>query len=101
VEIFGPAYSAFRRALERSQIKMEKGQASHVLRHTFASEFMRKGGNILVLQRALGHQSLAMTMRYAHLAPDHLVEVITHTPLAGISVGSLEKTKGQCKLDFF
>ena len=30
-----------------------------------------------------------MTMRYAHLAPDHLVEVITHNLLAGISVGSL------------
>ena len=89
MKIFGPSISAFRRALERSKIETPKGQASHILRHTFASEFMRKGGNILVLQRALGHQSLTMTMRYAHLAPDHLVEVRSLNPLAGISVGSL------------
>ncbi len=80
--IFGPAYSAFRRSLERAAIPMARGQASHVLRHTFASEFMRRGGNILVLQRVLGHQSLAMTMRYAHMAPDHLVEVRTLNPMA-------------------
>ncbi len=88
-KIFGPAISAFRRALERSKIQTAKGQASHVLRHTFASEFMRKGGNILVLQRTLGHQSLTMTMRYAHLAPDHLAEVRNLNPLSGLSVGSL------------
>lgn len=82
LRIFEPAYSAFRRALDRAAIPMKKGQASHVLRHTFASEFMRRGGNILVLQRALGHQSLAMTMRYAHMAPDHLVEVRTLNPMA-------------------
>ncbi|OYU30720.1 MAG: integrase [Comamonadaceae bacterium PBBC2] len=81
-KIFGPAYSAFRRALDRTEIPMKQGQASHVLRHTFASEFMRRGGNILVLQRALGHQSLAMTMRYAHMAPDHLIEVRTLNPMA-------------------
>ncbi|PUE08039.1 tyrosine-type recombinase/integrase [Limnohabitans sp. T6-20] len=81
-KLFGPAYSAFRRALERAAIPMKQGQASHVLRHTFASEFMRRGGNILVLQRALGHQSLAMTMRYAHMAPDHLIEVRTLNPMA-------------------
>ena len=88
-KIFGPAIGAFRRALDRSKIKTPKGQASHVLRHTFASSFMQKGGNILALQRTLGHQSLAMTMRYAHLAPDHLEEVKSLNPLAGLSVGSL------------
>lgn len=34
------------------------------------------GGNILVLQKLLGHSSLTMTMRYAHLAPDHLQEAV-------------------------
>jgi site-specific recombinase XerD len=33
------------------------------------------GGNILTLQRVLGHASLAMTMRYAHFSPRHLAEV--------------------------
>lgn len=42
----------------------------HGLRHTFASHWVMAGGDIFKLQRILGHQSVAMTMRYAHLAPD-------------------------------
>lgn len=38
------------------------------------------GGSILVLQKILGHTSLAMTMRYAHLAPDHLQEALRLNP---------------------
>ena len=33
----------------------------------FASHFMMNGGNILVLKDILGHTSIQMTMRYAHL----------------------------------
>lgn len=44
----------------------------HDLRHTFASIFIQKSGNILSLQKLLGHSNLEMTMRYAHLAPDFL-----------------------------
>jgi hypothetical protein len=42
----------------------------HALRHTFASHFMMSGGNILTLQKLLGHADLKMTMVYAHLSPD-------------------------------
>ena len=73
--------SAFRRALAKTSIQLPKGQAAHVLRHTFASHFMINGGNILTLQKALGHTSIVMTMRYAHLAPDHLQEVVNLNPL--------------------
>ncbi len=44
----------------------------HALRHTFASHFMMAGGNILTLQKLMGHQKLEMTMIYAHLAPDFM-----------------------------
>ncbi|MFU8428190.1 tyrosine-type recombinase/integrase, partial [Pseudomonas aeruginosa] len=37
------------------------------LRHTFASHFIMNGGHIVTLQHILGHASLSMTMRYAHL----------------------------------
>ena len=48
----------------------------HALRHTFASHFIMSGGNILTLQRLLGHSSVAVSMKYAHLAPDFMkVEV--------------------------
>ncbi|HTA88357.1 MAG TPA: tyrosine-type recombinase/integrase [Polyangiaceae bacterium] len=45
----------------------------HDLRHTFASQWVMKGGDVFKLQRILGHQSVQMTMRYAHLAPDAFV----------------------------
>lgn len=54
---------------------------THVLRHTFASHFMMGGGNIIVLQRILGHSDIRVTMRYAHFAPDHLEEAIALNPL--------------------
>lgn len=79
--LFHPAYGAFRAAIERACIQLPDGQLTHVLRHSFASHFMQAGGNILTLQRILGHASLQMTMRYAHLAPDHLLEAVSLNPL--------------------
>jgi integrase len=79
---FTPAITSFRRALAKTSIKLPKGQAAHALRHTFASHFIQNGGNILTLQKILGHSSLAMTMRYAHLAPDHLRDAVRLGPLS-------------------
>lgn len=80
--LFSNCMLTFSRALETTSIKLPTGQATHVLRHTFASHFVMRGGNIVVLQKILGHSSLAMTMRYAHLAPDHLQDALTLNPLA-------------------
>ena len=89
--LFESCYSAFKSGLKRTNIELPKGQLSHVLRHTFASHFMMAGKNILVLKTALGHQSLTMTMRYAHLAPDHLVEVKQANPIALLANAFLER----------
>ena len=64
-------------------IELPKGQAAHVLRHSFASHFMMNGGNILALQKILGHSDIKMTMRYAHLSPDFLEEAARLNPLQG------------------
>lgn len=42
---------------------------------------MMGGGDILGLQRILGHSSITMTMRYAHLSPDHLESALRLSPL--------------------
>lgn len=44
----------------------------HALRHSFASHFIMSGGNILSLQKILGHSDIKITLQYAHLAPDFL-----------------------------
>lgn len=80
-KLFPPCYDAFEYASANSGVKLPEGQLSHVLRHTFASHFMMNGGNILVLQRILGHSTITMTMRYAHFAPEHLDDAVRFNPL--------------------
>lgn len=46
----------------------------HDLRHTFASHFVMNGGDLYILQKILGHHSVTMTEKYAHLSPDYLQE---------------------------
>ena len=48
----------------------------HDLRHTFASHFIMKGGSIFNLQKILGHTSINMTMKYAHLSNDYLKSAV-------------------------
>nr|DAL18775.1 MAG TPA_asm: integrase [Caudoviricetes sp.] len=45
---------------------------------------MMNGGNILVLQRVLGHTDIKMTMRYGHFAPDHLEDAVRLNPILSL-----------------
>ena len=83
--------SAFRRAVTRSGVQLPRGQCAHILRHTFVSHFMMNGGNILTLQRILGHASISMTMRYAHLSPDHLEDAVRLNPVASAQASEGDK----------
>jgi len=50
------------------------------------------GGHIVTLKEILGHASLSMTMRYAHLAPDHLNDAISLGPMADFDTCSTPAT---------
>ena len=75
--VFGTSsWYAFRAYWEAAvEAAQQPGLHFHDLRHTFASWAMQNGATLPELQKLLGHATL--TMRYAHLSPDHLRTAIS------------------------
>jgi len=46
---------------------VSKDLSTHVGRHTFATMFLEKGGDVQVLQKLLGHSEITTTMIYVHI----------------------------------
>lgn len=84
--LFNASYYKVRNALREVKPDLPDGQAVHVLRHTFATHFIMNGGNIITLQRILGHSNIQQTMTYAHFAPDFLQDAVTLNPVSGMSI---------------
>jgi integrase len=50
----------------------------HSLRHTFASWLVMQGTPLYTVQKLMGHKTIALTERYAHLAPDTLKAAVSN-----------------------
>lgn len=74
--------SSFRTAVERARLGYVR---FHDLRHTFASHLVMSGVDLRTVQQLLGHKDIKMTMRYAHLAPDHLKAAVDKRRFSTIS----------------
>ena len=65
--------TVFDDAVERARIQDFN---FHDLRHTFASRLVMAGVDLRTVQILMGHKTINMTLRYAHLAPEHLKKAV-------------------------
>jgi len=65
----------WRKARKAAKLDKDPHCVPHVLRHTCASRLAMAGVHVTRIQRWMGHETLAMTNRYMHLAPRAMDDV--------------------------
>jgi len=86
-ELLPVSRHAFRQTWDRAKSHLglgnDKQLVPHALRHTTASRLIQRGVALKVVQDWLGHKSIVVTMRYAHLAPANLMAAVSVLEEAG------------------
>ena len=57
-------------------LQADKQFVPHILRHTCASRLIQRGVPLMMVQKWMGHESIQSTMRYSHLAPNALFDLV-------------------------
>jgi site-specific recombinase XerD len=63
--------------------KVKRKGGLHTLRHSFATHLLESGVEITVVQRLLGHASLATTARYLHVTSGRIEKLAVALDLLG------------------
>lgn len=67
----------------------------HDLRHTFASRLVMAGVNLRTVQELMGHKTITMTARYAHLSPEHRTAALEKLCVPSATRTATEQTEGK------
>ncbi len=69
---------------------------AHLCRHTYATDFLINGGNVLLLKQNLGHTTLAMVDRYVHLATSKVAMLSKgYSPLDKLNIRGLRRGRNR------
>jgi len=90
--VFGSKnWYAYRHAFEGASVRAKLVDFRfHDLRHTFASWTVQRGATLQEVKDLLGHSTLAMVMRYAHLSPEHLRSAVARLDTALPAISSAQ-----------
>jgi site-specific recombinase XerD len=80
-------HKALRRAAGIARIR--KHVSPHTLRHCFATHMLEMGVDLRVIQVLLGHRSIESTMRYLHVAREHLTTIKSPFDVLGTTEGEV------------
>ena len=69
-------WHAWERAKHAMGLAEDTQFVPYALRHTCASRLVQRGVNLRVVQEWMGHKTITVTMRYAHLSPTNLLEAV-------------------------
>ncbi|MQB00229.1 MAG: tyrosine-type recombinase/integrase [Actinobacteria bacterium] len=79
-DVFSVSPHSFRQTWDRAKVMFglsdDKQLVPHALRHTCASRLVQRGVPLKVVQEWMGHKTISVTMRYAHLAPANLLAAV-------------------------
>jgi site-specific recombinase XerD len=87
-------WAACQEAAQRAGI--QKHVYPHLIRHCHATHWLEAGGDLLVLQKLLGHAKLEHTVKYLHLSRRHLLGVAN--PLDNLTVTSTAQQAKRSRL---
>ncbi len=83
----------FKRCCQAAGVAIKKGEAWHVLRHTFVQRLLAKGESIYKVSQLVGHSSVSVTQaHYGHLAAADLKDAVQKID----GVTSAEKLQQSC-----
>jgi integrase len=81
--------------------RQDYGLPGDELRHSFARHLLMAGSDLATVSRLMGHASLAMTMRYAHLSQRHEADAVAKLDSKLAETGTHLRTKERNLLKFY
>lgn len=84
----GQVYRIVRRALEHIPHLAQRG--AHTLRHSFATDMLNSGADLVAIKELMGHSSLGVTVRYTHTSFRQLQQMYQAHPRAQKQVKTMD-----------
>ena len=96
----GKPYADIKRPWSRAKERAGISCRFHDLRHTFASHLVMQGVDLLTVKELLGHKSLKMVERYAHLSDEHRRNAVQLLDNALTGAHGTKQAHGVISVDF-